>query len=242
MVLSRFRSGHGRGVRGVTTGVLTLSVMAGFSLLTATPALAVTRHNIAIWHMEETSGPMVDSADSHNGTVTNVTRGVTGSAGNAYKFNGTSSEVVVPSSTAFNVPSAIFEISLQVKFSNTPQQLGADSFDLIRKGLSGGQYWKVEISSTGKTTCHFTGSSGVADISGAGPILADGLWHHIDCRKESGDLHLNVDAVRVGSKTVTIGTVTNINVLTLGFKRDPNIADSDFFKGRMDEVQITTFT
>jgi hypothetical protein len=217
-------------------------MIAGFSLLTAAPALAVTRHNIAIWHMEETSGSMVDSADSHNGTVTNVTRGVTGYAGKAYKFNGTSSEVVVPTSTSFNVPAEIFEISLEVRFNSTPQQIGETNFDLIRKGLTTEQYWKVEISATGKTSCHFTGSSGVADIAGAGPILADNQWHHIDCRKERGDLHLNVDGVRVGSRTVTIGTITNTNVLTLGFKRDPNIADSDFFKGRMDEVQITTFT
>ncbi len=33
----------------------------------------------------------------------------------------------------------------------------------------------------------------------------------------------------------------NTNVLTLGYKKDPNIPDSDFYKGLEDEVSIISY-
>jgi hypothetical protein len=49
---------------------------------------------------------------------------------------------------------------------------------------------------------------------------------------------MSVDGVQNYSQTVTVGTVTNSELVTLGAKvGSPN---SDFLKGKMDEVRIAT--
>jgi len=194
--------------------------------------------------MDETSGSVMhdSSGNGHNGTLSNVTVGKPGFKGKAYSFNGKNSEDTVPTSSGFDVPGTGYKITAYVKFTRAPQNIGEDSYDLVRKGLTTVQFWKVEISKTGKAACHFTGSSGIADMPGNGPILADGVWHQIICWKTLNQVKLYVDGTVVASRSVTVGTVKNTNVLSIGYKNDPNVPDSDFYKGIIDEVSIIAYT
>ncbi len=54
-----------------------------------------------------------------------------------------------------------------------------------------------------KAACHFTGSSGIGDMPGAGPILADGVWHQIVCWKTLNQVRLFVDGTVAASRSVT---------------------------------------
>ncbi len=228
-----------------------LSISASVALFGAMPVARAapteplsTPHTVALWHMDETSGSTMhdSSGNGHNGTLKNVRLGRAGFKGKAYSFNGRSSEVTVPTSSGFDAPGGGYKITIYVKFTQAPQDYGQSSADIVRKGLTTTQYWKMEISKTGKAACHFTGSSGIADMPGAGPILADGVWHQLVCWKTLNQVRLFVDGTVVASRSVTVGTVKNTNVLTLGYKKDPNIPDSDFYKGLEDEVSIIAYT
>lgn len=103
----------------------------------AVPALAET---VGLWHMNELSGKMVDSSGAGNhGAVQNIKRvspGYTGS-GRAYRFNGSSSRVVIDNEANLNPGARSVRISARVKFSSRPSDAIGD-YDLVRKG--GGVY------------------------------------------------------------------------------------------------------
>jgi hypothetical protein len=229
--------------RGRVIGILSLPLAALMSAALAAPAHASSGGplltTIALWHMDETSGQMIDSAKSHDSTaVVDVTRGVPGKIGTAYSFNGTSSIVKVPSASDLNPGSGTFSVTVYVHFLHTPESQGEDSYDLVRKGITGEQYWKLEISKTGKFTCHFTGSTGTFNAAGKGSALNGNAWHKLNCQKTTTSVTMSVDGVQIYSQTVTVGTVTNSELVTLGAK--VGAPNSDFLKGKMDEVRIAT--
>ena len=123
------------------------------------PVASASAATVALWHMNESSGPMVDSSGSgNNGTLTNVTR-VNGSfdGSKAYSFNGSSSKVTVPNDASLNPSSQNVTITVHVKFGQVPSASVID-YDLVRKQSSAGTY-KVEILRTGKAFCKFRGTS-----------------------------------------------------------------------------------
>jgi hypothetical protein len=192
---------------------------------------------VALWHMEETSGStMRDSVGSNDGALKNVALGKPGFRNNAYSFNGSSSIVTVPSSSALNPGSAAFSFTVHVKFSKVPPT----DYDLLRKGrssTSGGDY-KLEIlrrdsGTTGKASCHFDGSHASATKT-AGPDLANGSWHTITCKKRASTITLVVDGVSY-SKSVSVGSIANSAVLTVGAKS----GGGDWYNGLMDEVSVS---
>lgn len=207
-------------------------VTAGWYLV---PAKAATQ--IAVWHMNEGAGAttMVDSAGGHDGAIKNVQTGVAGLSGNAYRFNGSSSVVVVPASPAFNPGSADWSFTVHVNFTKPPSAAVGD-YDLFR-GPSQGAY-KAEIlakknRTQGVASCFFKGSHTKATLT-AGPNLADGHWHTITCNKHAASIQLMVDGTTF-TKTVTIGALTNTGPVSLGGKAK----GGDWYDGLLDEVSVT---
>ncbi len=212
------------------------SVVLAAAALLALPA-AASATTISLWHMDETTGTtMRDSVGTNNGTLTNVLLGQTPafSAPFAYRFNGASSIVSVPSSSSLNPGSSSFTATAHVNFGAPPTAAVGD-FDLVRKGLSSttGGYWKMEILQTGKAFCQAKGSSGTTSITN-GPNLADNKWHTISCVKRSSALRLIVDGATF-SKTVTLGSISNSARLTIGAKS----TGGDWYNGLMDEVSFS---
>lgn len=197
----------------------------------ATPAAAAT--TVALWHMDESSGQMVDSSGSGNGgSLQNVTRVAPGFNGSprAYSFNGSNSRVVIPNSSSLNPGSQDISITAHVKFASRPSASVGD-YDLVRKQKPNAIY-KMEILASGKAFCKFKGTGGNVAIT-AGPVLADDQWHTIVCRKTASQVTLTVDGSNF-NKNGSAGSISSTIAVTLGAK--PN--SGDWYKGLMDEVSI----
>jgi Concanavalin A-like lectin/glucanases superfamily len=193
---------------------------------------------IAVWHMDELAGStMADAVDSHNGSLQNVQTGAPGFQGSGYRFNGSSSVAVVPASSDFNPGNADFSFVVHVNFTTVPSAAVVD-YDLLR-GPTQGAY-KMEIvarnnRTKAKALCFFQGSTGKATLV-AGPHLADGNWHTLECRKTSSTIQLLVDGA-VFTKTASVGSLTNTGPVSLGAKSYRG--GGDWYQGLMDEVSIS---
>lgn len=211
--------------------LMALAMAGVLSVAPAVPAFAAT---VGLWHMDESSGTMVDSSGSGNsGTPQNITRVTPGynGSGRAYSFNGSSSRVIISNDSSLNPGSKTITITAHVKFDSRPSAAIGD-YDLVRKG--GGAY-KMEIYGSGQGYCFFQGTNGWASIK-AGPDLSDGRWHTIVCKKTSTGITLTVDG-STSSKNGNVGSISNGGPLILGGK--PN-ASGDWYDGVMDEVSIST--
>jgi hypothetical protein len=196
---------------------------------------------VALWHLDETSGSSMDDAIAQNtGALHGVVLGVPGLAGTAYRFDGKSSYVEVPSSAALNPGAAPIQFTVHVRYTVTPPNTSTTDYDILRKGTSSdsAQFYKAEIRPDNRAVCRFVGSktskSGV--LIHAGPRLNDGTWHTITCTKTSTRISLVVDS-RTFTKKATVGSISNTGPLTLGAK--PGKRFSDFYNGDLDEVGVS---
>ncbi|MDX6533966.1 MAG: hypothetical protein QOF68_1710 [Gaiellales bacterium] len=224
----RFHSGTGTWVRQSGLCLLVIAVVA---LAGAASAAAAT--NVAVWHMEESSGAMKDAgaAPANNGTLHgSVTRGAGGASGRGYSF--TRGWVRVPTDGSLNPGSANVTIQARVKPTSLPT---SGDLDIIRKGDAPSQQYKVEILQSGALFCQFKGSNGSAAATSSKKIQPNTGFHIIKCIKTGSKVQAVVDGATVG-KTATVGSITNQAPVVLGAHTS---GTNDFYKGVMDEVSIT---
>ena len=225
------RSGTGRGARvrrfGGTSVLVFVAGMAGL----ATTAAAAT--NVAVWHMEESSGPMRDSGASpaNNGTLHgSVARGAPGASGKGYSF--TRGWVSVPTHESLNPGSRNITITVRVKPTSLPT---SGDYDVIRKGDFPAQFYKIELLQSGSVHCQFGGSERIAAANSGAKIKPNTGFHPIRCTKTGSQVMVSVD----GSTTrrdVVIGSISNQSPVVLGAHTG---GTHGFFKGVMDEVSIS---
>ena len=200
----------------------------------AIPSVARAATTVGLWHMDESSGVMVDASSFGNdGTLSNITRVAPGLGGSAraYRFNGSNSKVTIPNDASLNPGSQNITLKAHVKFPDPPSVAIGD-FDLVRKQSGGRPSYKMEILRTGKAFCRFTGTGGALSIT-AGPDLSDDRWHSIVCRKTSSGISLTVDGSSF-QRSGSVGSISDSVVLLLGAKP----GGGDWYKGVMDEVSI----
>jgi hypothetical protein len=204
-------------------------------LLTASPPAWAVLLNAADWQMNEISGQMIDSSgNGNNGNPTDVVQ-----TGSTYVFNGLSSRVAVPDSDSLDPGTN--DITLTARLKVNGDSLDDDSYDVVRKGLSGtpGGDYKMEIKSAsdpalGRLHCFFGGTGGKVDIVAKGDIV-DGNWHILECVKTSNSVVAKVDG-RSFTQTGSAGSITNPKEVLVGAKTT-NPFD-DMFDGEMDFVTI----
>jgi hypothetical protein len=196
---------------------------------------------VAVWHLDETSGSSAsDAMGAHAGTIHNVTRGVAGFTGTAFRFDGKSSYVDVASDAALNPGTAPIQFTMHVRYTVTPPNKSSADYDILRKGTSSdsAQFYKAEIRPDNRAVCRFVGSktskSGL--LIHTGPTLNDGNWHTITCTKTGTSISLSVDG-RTFTRSGTVGSISNTGSLTLGAK--PGKPFSDFYNGDLDEVSVS---
>lgn len=219
-----------------------LALAAGavaFTVATAPAGAASTP--VAVWHLDETSGASAtDAVSGLTGSLHNVTVGVPGFAGSAYRFDGRSSYVDVPSSPRLNPGTAPIQFTAHVRYTVTPPKTSTTDYDVLRKGTASdsAQFYKLEIRTDNRAVCRFVGSkttkSGI--LVHAGPRLNDGRWHTITCTKTSTKISLDVDG-RTYSKRGRVGSISNSGPLTMGAK--PGRRFTDFYNGDLDEVSVS---
>ena len=210
-------------------------LVLGSSAASAAPAAPA-----ALWHLDETSGSAAtDSVGGHTGAIHNVTLGVPGFAGTAFRFNGKSSYVDVPSDPALNPGAAPIQFTMHVRYTVTPPKGSTTDYDILRKGTSSdsAQFYKAEIRPDNRAVCRFVGSktSKTGILIHTGPTLNDGKWHTISCSKGNTNISLVVDG-KTFTKSGTVGSISNAGPLTLGAK--PGSPFSDFYNGDLDEVSV----
>src|SRR2546423_5901030 len=159
---------------------------------------------VSVWHMVEASGStMHDSAGSNSGTLKNVSLGQPGVSGLAYRFDGASSVVTVPSNSSLNPGSSPFWMIAHVKFTGVPTAAIGGDYDLIRKGLSStsGGFYKMELLPSGSAVrahCSMKGSVISRSLT-AGPDLPDGRWHTVECVKDDSSISVVVDGAKASA-------------------------------------------
>lgn len=215
-------------------GKLVFGTLVVALLLVASPAWAVLP-KAADWQMNETSGQMIDSSGNGNdGNPTDVVR-----TGSTYVFNGSTSRVAVPDNNSLDPVDK--EITLRASVTVPSGAMNDDSYDIVRKGLSGttGGDYKMEIKRTsdptvGTLNCLFRGNIGrvnrVANVD-----IVDGNRHTLECTKTSNSVVAMVDGESY-SKTGTAGSIANGKEVLVGAKTAVPL--DDVFEGSMDFVGI----
>src|SRR6188472_2462836 len=200
------------------------------ALIVALPGIAHAALD-ADWEMNETGSPPATMADSSGGGHDGQPMGGVIGDGSTYTFDGTGVvDVADPDGTTLSPATQDITITASVAFSNLP---GHD-YDIVRKkpvGVKGPQY-RMEIMSTGKAKCFFTGDTGNAAII-AKPVLNDGQFHTITCSKTASTIGITVD-VKAKTKKVVIGSIVNATDFSIGAK----LPSGDDFVGSMDYVEL----
>ena len=205
-------------------------------LLLPAPSYADVLLRGADWQMNETSGQMIDSSGNNNdGDPTDV-----GQRGSRYVFNGSTSYVLVPDSDSLDPEGKDITLRAGVKVADKP--MDDDSYDIVRKGLSGspGGDYKMEIMraadpTVGNLHCLFKSTGGKVDKVARRDIV-DGNWHTLECIKTSTSVVARVDGKSGGTKAGSAGSISNpTNVLVGAKTADPL---DDVFDGSMYFVGI----
>jgi len=210
------------------------TLVVALALLMASPAWAVLL-KAADWQMNETSGRMIDSSgNNNNGTPTDVVQ-----KRSTYVFNGSTSHVAVPDNDSLDPAKKDITLTARVRVTDAP--MDDDSYDVVRKGLSGtiGGDYKMEIKSTadptvGKLNCFFGGNVGKVSKA-ANRDIVDGNWHTLECIKTSNSVVARVDG-RGGTETGAAGSISNRKEVLVGAKTASPF--DDVFDGSMDFVSI----
>jgi hypothetical protein len=208
-------------------------------LLPALPASAAT--TTVLHYTGLLSGMTVpdESGSGNDGTAHDIT-----SSGDAYSFNGTTSYIEIPASSAVNPGSSAFSYSVTI---NLPTTL-TFSYDLslVRRGSAkfAGPYYKMEMVYNPSTEnmrleCALRDAAGAhAIVSTSGNTLNDGQWHTLTCSKTARAISLTVDG-RVHTNSATLGNLSNAQPLIFGAEQVGPTTFWELFPGLMDEIVLT---
>ena len=188
---------------------------------------------VALWHMNETSGQMIDSgaAPANSGTLssTGVTRGAAGVSGTGYSF--TKGMVTVPDEASLSPGTANVTITLSASPTSLPT---SGDFDMIRKGDSPSQMYKMEVLQSGALLCGFRGSASSSSVTSTATIAPNSGYHTLTCRKTTNQISATIDGSTT-TKSINIGAISNTAPVVIG----AHTGNFDFYKGLMDEVSLT---
>jgi hypothetical protein len=226
-----------------------VSGVAGGVLLALAP---VTAHAavVAEWKMDEAAGAstMVDSATgvggANNGTITNVTTGVTALvSGRAYKFGGGTSHVKVPDNASLDPGTKNVTLGATVRIANV--NMLDDSYDIVRKGVTttSGGYWKMEVKraadpTVGNLNCVFKlvkSDGSIVTMTKLAPVdVADGRTHTLRCIRSATKVQAVVDGTAY-SRTAPAGSISNNQPVFVGSKSPGD----DVLQGVLDQVTVS---
>jgi hypothetical protein len=160
--------------------------------------------------------------------------------GTGYRFNGSSSMVVVPTSDSLNPGTDAFSFSVTFQ-SDAPLAAGKD-YDLMRKGLTttkGGEY-KVEVlqaNGKARALCVVKDVNKKALQIRGTTNLIDGNVHTITCTRTSAGLTMVVDNLAPRTKAGVTASIGNTAPLSLGAKAEGG-AEADWFDGVILDASV----
>ena len=220
-------------------GALVLAVVAIVGAQAGGASAATTDRGV--WRLYEKGSPAtaVDSSGfGNNGSNSNIV-----ATGSGYRFNGTSSRVVMADKDSLDPGTADFSYGVTLVMDTAPAR--GETYDVLRKGVTtatGGEY-KLEIEHVkGKAYAHCLVKDAkkvVASIV-APTNLADGSPHAITCSKTSRGVSVKIDSLAPRTKTVAaLGSVSNTSKLALGAKAETKTNSGfDWYLGLMRDAWV----
>ena len=190
--------------------------------------LPTDAHTVALWHMNEASGNLIDSSgNGHTGTVTGTTV-TTGLLNNARTFNGSSD--YANSGTGLNLTGTQVTVEAWVKptgsiatngrstiISNFNASTGGYILDLIDTAdVEGYRFW------INSTSCSYYP-----------PSIPSG-WTHLTGSYDGSNLYIYENGELKNTCVKTGNIVTSTTALTIG-KR----TDGYYYSGQIDEIRIS---
>jgi hypothetical protein len=211
------------------------------------PSASIRDGLIAHYKLDDTSGPVIDSADSHHGTAENgVIRGVPGRIGNAFQFDGIDDYVDTSFGKDVSYPNGI-SIQAWVKSAET-----GNSALVTSRGEGSGASSKFLGVNAGHinpgTPDEVRGVPGMNLGMGnpaeyytvtANTTINDNEWHHVlGSYDGSSLLSIYVDGVQV-SRSVTVSqTAESFDVFKIGWDDFLASEEGRWFTGLIDDVRI----
>ena len=217
---------------------------------------------VARWGMNQDSGTAIpDSIGTHNGTLTNGTRGPgfvppppTPNPGPySVVFNGTDTAIQVPHASTLD--SATFTVEAWVKRASGGATTstgtgGLTAYPVLAKGIAEAETAAADINyflgldASGKVAADFEEAQTGAQPSQNHPVtgttaLPIGEWHHIAASYDGTTWHLYVDGQPDGSLTVgQPANAANVSPLGIGRAYTTAAAPQGAFAGSIDEARV----
>lgn len=199
----------------------------------AADADTLTQGLVSLWHGE---GNANDSVGPNNGTLQGGDGGVTfvtGKFGQAFSFNGTTGDVLIPTSTTLNL-AAGYTIAFWI---NIPAAPSADNTILINKWVNGLEDKFTGINANGKIVFYlFELTSPGANLISA-TALSFNTWHYVAATYDGANENIYIDGLFDASQ-VASGDISNNNG-SLCFAHNASRAayDDTYFAGDLDEIR-----
>lgn len=181
---------------------------------------------IGSWNFNEATGSTaLDLIGSNNGTIVNATR-TPGIIGGALSFNGSSSNVNVPSNSGITPVTAITMMAWVYPQENR-------SAKIFQKGDWDGHGLGQDLWQGWHCGINMADNSGHSIEWGAGrPLLNE--WYHLAMTYDGALFSFYVNGALRGSKPVTGNLRSNSRPLSIG----SDAGSQKFFNGKIDEVAL----
>ena len=226
----------------LANAILATAVVVIAPIVGARCASSATKwQKVAVWHMNENSGAkMHDAVGNNDGVLHSVRLGRIGLKGGAYGFNGSSSFVEVPNSSALDIGTRSVRMTAHVRTSVYAHSSAGD--DLIKKGYysTSPGLFKMEIYPDGRVSCAFKGPKAyTGDIFSRSSVVtpppSTPIYHTIRCVLDQAakEARLLIDGVLEASRTADVGSISSPDRLVIGA-----YPGAGYYNGTLDEVVI----
>lgn len=188
---------------------------------------------MAYWKLDDSGSTAEDAHSTNDGTISaGVTTGETGVIGDAFKFNGTTSNVSFGTACR---PTEGLSISLWFNIADITS--GGDQW-FVGNGVYSTNwcgYW-VAINITGQIKFRLGTNTATLLDKTYGSGLDDGAWHHVACTWDGTNAYIYVDNVK---STATAYSTDIVYVTACTLRMGSNAyANGTFYGGLLDEVAI----
>ena len=195
--------------------------------------------NVALYHLDETSGVLVDSSgNSNSGYIdgAGATYGTSGIFDKSLSLDGVYTFFTVSNSASINVDET-FSLEMWLRLNASPTSTGVTQYLIDRfTTASGGYGLSLTIESyLGGDKLAFYLGSGATTILYSEDNLTLGDWHHVFATYDGNEMKLYLDGVLNSNKTASNAYTAFDDDLYIGA---PSSAGSNSFNGSMDEIAI----
>ena len=215
-------SGSGSGV--IDSGAIADAADAG---TVAIPDGSTLNTGLVSWWRGE--GNANDSAGANNGTVQGGVTFVAGKVGQAFEFNGSTGDIVVPGSTTLDLTQG-YTLAFWIKAPSLP----AAEAKIAIKWSSGSETKQVVLGSNGSIGFGLYPLAGNNLVS-SGTKLTLNTWHFVTATYDGSHENIYVDG-QFDTAQAASGLVAN-STGSLYFGYSPAGSGTPFFTGDLDEVR-----